>query len=60
MQNWQVGDKIHIEHLCSNSLEVIRIDGIITKTGHPTKVRIDTENQKNIVVYISDLKTEQT
>lgn len=55
-QNWQVGDEIFIEHLCQRSMDVIRIEGIITKIGHPAKVRIDTENQKNIVVYISDLK----
>jgi len=55
-ENWQVGDKVFIEHFCSNSMDTVKIHGTITKVGHPTKVRIDTELQKDIIVYITDLK----
>lgn len=48
--DFEIGDKVKIIHRCTNSMETIEIYGVIVKNGHPTDVRIDTENQKGLRV----------
>lgn len=52
-----VGDKVTIVHICQRSLKgEIHIEAVITKVGDATRIRVDSEFQKNQIVYIKDIK----